>query len=320
MIDGKKKPKLISTPREFRQQYLSGDGQVFCEVGGNTKKEPTHNFLEVIPLERIKSFQQEKAFAATRRNFYTVVLITRGKIRETIGFQHYEFGANTLYFVPEGQLHTIEHWSNDIKGFHCIFDADYFLLCLRNQVKLHRFPFFQADKDCFLKISDTASNALVTLFEKMNFEYRSRKSHNDDLLVRLYLNVLLIEIERIFQHKQHIGATNIPRKQQLVVQYRKLVAQYYLQKRQVSDYAALLYVTPHYLNDTVKAITGKPASEFIYDQLVREAKAQLIQTENTITQIAGELNFADQSYFCRFFRKQTGASPKQFRQNHLHKT
>ncbi|QEC45046.1 helix-turn-helix domain-containing protein [Pseudobacter ginsenosidimutans] len=309
------KPKLIRNPTDFQQQYLSVPGQSGCELSNNSR---THNFFEAVPLEKLKMLHKDKSFTTTRRNFYTLVLVTRGSIRETIGYRNYEFGANTLYFIPENQLHTIEHWSNDVKGYHCIFDADYFLLCLRNQVKLNHYPFFQPDRDPFMKITETEVGSILSLFEKMHFEYCKKKNHNDDLLVRMYLNILLIEIERLYQHKQAAGDNNVPKRQQMVAQFRKLVAQHYLQKRQVADYAALLYVTPHYLNDTVKEITGKSASEFIYEELVREAKSHLIQTENTVTQIATELNFSDQSYFCRFFKKHTGLSPQEFRKRHFH--
>ncbi len=145
------KPKLIRNPIEFQQQYLSANGQVNCELGGSK----TNNFFAAVPLEKLKQLHNGKTFSTTRRNFYTLVLVTRGRIRETIGYKNYEFGANTLYFIPENQLHTIEYWSNDVKGYHCIFDADYFLLCLRNQVKLNHYPFFQPDREPFMKISET---------------------------------------------------------------------------------------------------------------------------------------------------------------------
>jgi AraC-like DNA-binding protein len=111
----------------------------------------------------------------------------------------------------------------------------------------------------------------------------------------------------------------LPKRYQLVSKFRQLVEKNYLHKRKVSEYAELLFVTPHYLNDTVKEMTGKSASTYIQEQVLMEAKAQLIQTECTVTQIAANIKFSDQSYFCRFFRKMTGKSPEQYRhQTHIH--
>jgi AraC-like DNA-binding protein len=266
--------------------------------------------VEVTCLER---FRNAIKVPVGRRNFFTVVLITAGTATETIGFRQYEFKPNTIYFIPENQLHAVEHWSKDIKGFHAIFDADYFLLCLRNQVRLHFYPFFQHDKLPYLQLSVTEADIMATLFKKIAVEYSSRTTGNDDLLVRLYLNVLLLEAEKLYNHKLDKATIDIPRRYQIVVNFKKLVEKHFLDKKPVAEYANMLYVTPQYLNDTVKEFTGRSASSFIYEQLIAEAKAQLLQTEETITQIANNLNFMDQSYFCRFFKKHAGIAASEFR-------
>ena len=279
-----------------------------------------HNYVEVTYLEKLRSSYTDMSVPAGRRNFFTVVLITAGTATETIGFRQYDFKPNTIYFIPENQLHAVEHWSKDIKGFHAIFDADYFLLCLRHQVRLHFYPFFQPDKLPYLQLTATEADIMATLFKKIALEYGNRKSLNDDLLVRLYLNVLLLEVEKLYQHKMDKATIDIPRRYQLVVNFKKLVEKHYLDKKPVSEYANMLYVTAQYLNDTVKEFTGRSASSFIYEQLITEAKAQLLQTEDTITQIASNLNFADQSYFCRFFRKHAGFAASEFRHRYVTST
>jgi AraC family transcriptional regulator, transcriptional activator of pobA len=278
------------------------------------------NYLEVTCLERYRASTKGRSLPVGRRNFFTIVLITAGTAIETIGFRQYEFKPGTIYFIPENQLHAIESWSKDIKGFHAIFDADYFLLCLRHQVRLHFYPFFQPDKLPYMELSVTEADILETLFKKIAQEYRSRRTMNDDLLVRLYLNVLLLEVEKLYNHKMDKASIDIPRRYQLVMNFKKLVEKHYLDKKPVAEYANMLYVTPQYLNDTVKEFTGRSASSFIYEQLITEAKAQLLQTGDTITQIAGNLNFADQSYFCRFFKKHAGIAASEFRYKHASTT
>ena len=79
-----------------------------------------------------------------------------------------------------------------------------------------------------------------------------------------------------------------------------------------------MFISPNYLNDTMREVTGQSASEVIQDRIILEAKAQLVQTELTVNQIAYQLQFHDSSYFCRFFRKHTGVSPQVFREtNHF---
>ncbi|MBC9934177.1 AraC family transcriptional regulator [Chitinophaga qingshengii] len=308
----------VSNPHDFKQEYLSSPEHSFCEACNDLAPKRTSNFLEIATLEQLKQLHKHDTFGGTRRKFYTMVLLTAGSVQETIGYHTHTFEAGTLYFIPENQLHAIHHWSKDVKGYHCIFDADYFLLCLKNQVKLHQYPFFQHDKSPFIRLTTTETDMVAGLFNKLRQEYCNRQTFNDDLLVRLYLNVLLIETERIFLSQNNDNDPHLPRKEQLVASFKNLVSKHYMDYKQVSDYAKLLFVNPHYLNDTVKEITGNPASSFIYRQLVTEAKAQLIQSSATIADIAIQLNFADQSYFGRFFKKHTGVTPLQYRHGHRH--
>ncbi|SJZ77358.1 AraC-type DNA-binding protein [Chitinophaga eiseniae] len=308
----------VSNPYDFKQEYLSSPEHSFCEACDTTARKQTSNFLEIATLEQLKRLHKNETFSGTRRKFYSMVLLTAGSVQETIGYNTYTFDAGMLYFIPENQLHAIHHWSDDVQGYHCIFDADYFLLCLKNQVKLHQYPFFQHDKKPFIRLSSEESALVAGLFSKLRQEHCNRQTFNDDLLVRLYLNVLLIETERIFLSQQGDNDPHLPRKEQLVASFKNLVSKHFQEYKLVTDYAKLLFVNPHHLNDTVKEITGSPASSFIHRQLITEAKAQLIQGNETIAGIANYLNFADQSYFCRFFKKQTGVTPLQYRNGHRH--
>ena len=137
-------------------------------------------------------------------------------------------------------------------------------------------------------------------------------------MCRLYLNVLLIEIERTNSFNEDDGHSVLSRKQLITTRFKKLVEKNFKTVRKVSDYAEKLYISSTYLNDTVKEVTGQSASETIQDRVILEIKGELIQTESTINQIAYELGYKDTSYFCRFFKKNTGVTPQTFREtNHF---
>jgi AraC-like DNA-binding protein len=318
MGDLKIRYRELSHPLDFREQYLTNSNQSFCGTGGGVCRQ-THNFLEIAPLEQLKLLHKRPSFEHIRRNFYTMVLLTSGTSEESIGYNTYRFEGGVLYFIPENQLHSIHHWSDDIKGYHCIFDADYFLLCLKNQVRLNSSPLLQTGNDPFIRLSGTDLDAMQDLFKKLAAARCSRSTKNDDLLVRLYLNVLFIEAEKIYYAQENSQQAALSRKEQLLAGFKRLVSLHFMEYRQVSEYARMLHVNAHYLNDTIKELTGKPASRFIHDQLLNEAKACLVQTDHTVSQIAFRLNFSDQSYFCRFFKKHTGMTAFQFRAGHRHR-
>ena len=81
------------------------------------------------------------------------------------------------------------------------------------------------------------------------------------------------------------------------------------------EYAELLYVTPNHLNAICKELLGKSAGGVIRDhvQFVLEAKRLMIHLDLSISEIAYELNFRDNSYFSKFFKKYTGITPEEFR-------
>ena len=87
-------------------------------------------------------------------------------------------------------------------------------------------------------------------------------------------------------------------------------------KKQVSDYAEMLNITPYQLNAITKALLQKTGSELINEHIILEAKRMLIGTGNQVNQVADMLGYDDPSYFIRFFKKQTGLTPEAFRQNY----
>ncbi len=77
--------------------------------------------------------------------------------------------------------------------------------------------------------------------------------------------------------------------------------------------AAQLHITPLYLNEIVKEITGFPASYWIHQEIMLEAKRLLYYTNLDVKQIAFDLGYEDHAYFSRFFKKNTGLTAGEFR-------
>jgi AraC-like DNA-binding protein len=308
----------LKNEQDFKDFYLNDAPVSFCEECSNITYAHGSGFLEIAKLEDLKKGQKPIEGKQTRRKFYSIILLTEGEIEENIGHQLYHFLPGTLYFIGENQLHAVERWSDDVKGIFCMFDADYFLLCIKHQIKLNQFPFFQVNQKPFIKLSEREILMMEHLFWKLNSEKCQKTTFNDDLLTRMFLNVILLEAERIYNKQTSADAFSLSRKDQLTAQFQLLVNQHFMEKKQVSDYADLLHVHPNHLNDVIKEVTGFPASHFIQKQLIQEAKSRLIQTSDTVSMIATDLNFTDDSYFGRFFKKQTGITPLQYRKNHKH--
>ena len=96
-----------------------------------------------------------------------------------------------------------------------------------------------------------------------------------------------------------------------------MVEDNYLKNLSVTEYANILAITANHLTQTVNQLTGKTSSQIIRAKQILEIKRLLVHTNLSVTEIATRLNFADQSYFAKFFKRETGVSPLQYRAKSL---
>jgi AraC family transcriptional regulator, transcriptional activator of pobA len=99
-----------------------------------------------------------------------------------------------------------------------------------------------------------------------------------------------------------------------VTALRNLIEEHFQTERHLGFYAGKLAMTVDRLNDHVKRAAGVTAGHLVRQRVLTEAKRQLVFTNRPIQTIAHDLAFSDPSHFARFFRKQTGAAPHEFRE------
>ncbi len=103
------------------------------------------------------------------------------------------------------------------------------------------------------------------------------------------------------------------RKEEILSKFILEVLQNFRTERSVAFYADRLCVTPKHLSAVAKDISGHTASELIDHYVIMEAKIMLAETALTIQEISNKLNFANQSFFGKYFKHLTGYSPSTFR-------
>lgn len=98
--------------------------------------------------------------------------------------------------------------------------------------------------------------------------------------------------------------------------FRKLLSENFKTVKSPAAYAAMQNISSSYLNEAVKDITGQPVSHWIHNEVMMEAKRLLYYTSLNVKEIAFGLGYEDHTYFSRIFRKTTGRSPGQFREEY----
>ncbi|RYJ63347.1 helix-turn-helix domain-containing protein [Pseudomonas songnenensis] len=126
------------------------------------------------------------------------------------------------------------------------------------------------------------------------------------------LIALLVKITRLEQPAVTVRPAN-SRRSTLLGQFRDLVDQQFKQHWPLTLYAEALGVTPATLGRACREELGESPTAVINERIVREAQRQLAYTALDIQQIAHELGYGDAAYFSRFFRKQAGIKPSEFR-------
>ena len=93
----------------------------------------------------------------------------------------------------------------------------------------------------------------------------------------------------------------------------------YIRNRDLEFYASHLCITPHYLSEICKKVSGKPASYWIDRFTMQEITRLLRQKERSLTEIAERMNFSSVSYFSRYVQKRINLSPSEYRKYYIFK-
>jgi AraC family transcriptional regulator, transcriptional activator of pobA len=247
-----------------------------------------------------------------RHSFYHLVLFTQGKGTHTIDFEKFSVQPYQIYFMIPGQVHNW-HFEGKVDGYIVHFNEVLFTTFLQNSHYLERFHFFRGiSAEGVCQIPASKHNLIINYFETILEEVKERKEQNMDV-IRLKLLELFIDIDRSCVSKK---SKNIPQQKLTMLRsFQHLIAQHFRTIKLPKEYAELLYVTPNHLNALCQDLLGKTAGDLIRDRVLLEAKRLLTNADMTITEIAYDLNFQDNSYFNRFFKKNVGMTPDEFRKN-----
>ena len=249
---------------------------------------------------------------AHKHSFYHLVFFTKGDGSQTIDFQQVPVKPFQIYFMIPGQVHN---WAfeGDVDGYIVNFSASFFQSFLLKANYLEDFPFFTGIVDeAVIDIPVEMQEKVIALFEELIREYEESNLLETDMIkaimLQLFINVARLKFDTV---NKNIPSYNYT----LLSSFQKLIEKNYTNMRLPKQYAELLYITPNHLNALCNDVLGIPAGEVIRNRVALEAKRLLINNDLTILEIANQLNFADNSYFTKFFKKQAGITPEEFRKS-----
>ena len=268
--------------------------------------------------DKHKNVDPEKGIPALRRQFNLIYLLLDGEHEVQLGADRRMLKPNPgagpgqafLVIVPENTVYASAH-IHACKGY-CIHFRTEFLGPLLNGALGTEFPYFDLEAEHIINVSEAESVLLQQAFRDIISEYE-RFTHEKDHVLRNFIHILLLRVREI--HRPHANRIReaATRSTVLANHFKHLVERRFIEERSVARYAEMLYITPKHLSDVVKEVLGRTPREVIDNLLLLEAKVLLRSTDKTVSRIAHELRFTDQSHFGKFVKQHTGLSPAALR-------
>jgi len=247
------------------------------------------SFFDIRPLQVSgqTDFPRTKPF---RNNVFSFAFLMEGEVLVEVEGKNILISAGQFMIVPENKDIFIRHF-NGCKGFDGCFSLDY--------LKDVSYPVLRSDKPIQQSFWFDDAVFMGSLLKRMYIAHQDK----DKAFLQSALDLILSQL------RPGGRVAVIPEK------FLQLVFQRNTVPLSVSEYADLLQVTPNYLNKTVKNHTHRTAIDWIEIARVNLAKQLLKDPSLSIADIAEKTGLVDQSYFSRFFKKKTGMTPSQYRNN-----
>jgi AraC family transcriptional regulator, transcriptional activator of pobA len=279
---------------------------------GDPPDDQAFDFIHVETIASRSSIHDWTIRAHRHRNLFQILLIERGGGEMTFDTARLAFAAPAAILVPAAVAHGFRFEPNVTDGWVLSFTED------------AAEPLTDRAGDALARLRALAVQPIVAIGNEMErarlsalcaelFEEGSLAREGYRLAMRGLLVLIAVGVARLAASRERTGSVTLQPADSTVVQLRALIDENFRIERQLGFYAGKLAMTVDRLNDHVKRSTGVTAGHLIRQRVLTEAKRQLVFTMQPIHDISQELAFADPSHFARFFRKQTGTTPHEFR-------
>lgn len=241
----------------------------------------------------------------------TIIFCRKGTANIEIDLIPYELVANTQLIIIAGSIvHNISN-SDDFKISYITFKHEVYDEATAQLEP--SFTFFLKEYPC-VQLGEKKINKMNYLVEAMEDFYNEK---NNCFRVKIFKNNIQSFLLDVYDKTRTLfkieKSEEVGRKEELFIKFIHLIHKYCPQQREVGFYAGKLYITSRYLSSITQNVADKSAKYIINKHAIQRIKIMLKYSNMSIQDISYELNFPDQSFFSRYFKKHTGMSPLEYR-------
>ena len=248
-----------------------------------------------------------------RSDGYIIGICTRGTAEVEVNLQVYDARPDAMLLATPFHILRIFNASDDYLCRFVVFSKAFLTEHSVNSHFLESFSFFKTSATPVIYLEHEHAKTLLKIYGLIQEKLQNEAHPYRREISRSILTTLLYEVAAAYEQQHVIIKNKQTRKQELNLLFQNMVFNHYKEHRTVQYYADALFVSPKHLTETVKEVTGKTAGDWIDDAVTLEAKVLLRNHEISIAQVASQVNFPEQSSFGKYFKKQTGVSPSEYR-------
>lgn len=253
-------------------------------------------------------------------SFYKISYVPRFTGKLKYGQDYYDFDEGGLLFAAPNQVvgGGSDEEVRQCSEYTLLIHPDFFSNDpLAKKIKTYGFFSYSANEA--LHLSDKEKESIISIFKIMEEELNSRIDDFSQDVIISQIELLLNYANRFYK-RQFI--TRKAQSNELLVKLEDLLDDYFNNDKSLNQgipsvqyLADHLNISPGYLSDMLRALTGQNAQQHIHNKLIEKAKEKLSTTSLSVSEIAYELGFEHSQSFNKLFKTKTKVSPLAFRQS-----
>lgn len=241
----------------------------------------------------------------------TIIFCRKGTAIIEIDLIPYEIVANTQLIIIAGSIvHNISN-SDDFRISYIIFKHEVYDEATAQLEP--SFTFFLKEYPC-VQLGEKRINKMNYLVEAMEDFYNEK---TNCFRVKIFKNNIQSFLLDVYDKTRTLfkidKSEEVGRKEELFIRFIHLIHNFCPKEREVGFYADKLHITSRYLSSITQNVADKSAKYIIDKHAIQRIKIMLKYSNMSIQDISYELNFPDQSFFARYFKKHTGMTPLEYK-------
>lgn len=254
------------------------------------------DYIRITPIEVCEEYNRKNIH---QHDYYEIIWFTETQGEDTIQIDFGEFpiSKNSFYLISAGNLHRIDREGK--KGWVIALSKAFFHAVI--PIEMHSRSIYVINSI----INQRKCNMCKILIQMILDEFNSQNRYS---LLEAYFKALFIHLTPIYE--KHICFGNDKKR---VSDLLDSIETNFMHNKEVSFYAQQLALSEKAANELTKKVTGKTIKALIQERLVLEIKREIASGLLSFKEISCKLGFSESSYFSRFFKKQTGYTPEEYK-------